>query len=218
MNNRHQFCTSEFEDPSKINSGGRGFYNEFGIESAIGFDEFKPGERFHKIGVGLLKKDREPYFFINQYDIQPAHFETKFLSGNVLFTILSDEVNGYAYLLRKSIVLDNSSFSIEYSLKNTGDKAFHTSEYVHNFLSLNGSKIGPDYSLRFPFIIDESNFVETVNPLNELRFEKEFVKWNLEISETFYIGKMNSIEYNECSWELRNMKEKIGIREVCTGR
>ncbi|MEO0473062.1 MAG: hypothetical protein AAF206_25835, partial [Bacteroidota bacterium] len=31
---------------------GRGFYNEFGIDTALGFNETSLGQWFHKIGVG----------------------------------------------------------------------------------------------------------------------------------------------------------------------
>ena len=35
---------------------GKGFYNEFGIDTALGFNDAIIGDWFHKIGVGLLKK------------------------------------------------------------------------------------------------------------------------------------------------------------------
>jgi hypothetical protein len=35
---------------------GKGFYNEFGMDTALGFEEAAIGGWFHKIGVGLLKK------------------------------------------------------------------------------------------------------------------------------------------------------------------
>ncbi|MDB9733024.1 hypothetical protein OAA96_04435, partial [Polaribacter sp.] len=42
---------------------GKGFYNEFGIDTALGFNEAAIGDWFHKIGVGLLKKDNDEYAF-----------------------------------------------------------------------------------------------------------------------------------------------------------
>ena len=42
---------------------GRGLYNEFGIDSALGFEEAEIGEWFHKIGVGSLKKTKSEYHF-----------------------------------------------------------------------------------------------------------------------------------------------------------
>jgi len=40
---------------------GKGLYNEFGITSPIGFEETPVGGWFHKIGVGLLKKEHKDY-------------------------------------------------------------------------------------------------------------------------------------------------------------
>ncbi|MFT7071032.1 MAG: hypothetical protein ACJAZY_003936, partial [Spirosomataceae bacterium] len=36
---------------------GKGLYNEFGIDSALGYNEAAKDEWFHKVGVGLLRKD-----------------------------------------------------------------------------------------------------------------------------------------------------------------
>lgn len=47
----------------------KGLYNEFGIENALGFEETEIGDWFHKIGVGLLKKDSNTYSLNNEYEI-----------------------------------------------------------------------------------------------------------------------------------------------------
>ena len=46
---------------------GKGFYNEFGIDSALGFDDVEIGDWFHKIGVGLLKKNTDQYSFFEKH-------------------------------------------------------------------------------------------------------------------------------------------------------
>ena len=56
------------EDDNKY---GKGFYNEFGMNAAIGYDETREGDWFHKIGIGLLKKDGGDYLFSRTYEIQP---------------------------------------------------------------------------------------------------------------------------------------------------
>lgn len=43
----------------------KGFYNEFGIDTPIAYEETKEGGYFHKIGIGLLKKEEEQYWFSN---------------------------------------------------------------------------------------------------------------------------------------------------------
>jgi len=218
MNEKHLFCSSEFEDHKKINSGGRGFYNEFGIDSAIGYDECQAGQRFHKIGTGMLTKDTEPYFFLKNYDVLPAVIEFELLGEKVVFTVKSSELNGYAYHLKKSVMLDNSSFSIKYELENTGIKPFRTSEYVHNFLCLNGRTINEDYSLKFPFIINPATFTETVNRLSQVSFENDMVNWNSDIAEPFFFSNMNSKTKESSWWELIQKKERIGVKESCYGK
>ncbi|MGB5270962.1 MAG: hypothetical protein WBN52_10700 [Eudoraea sp.] len=44
----------ERTDGHNENYFGKGFYNEFGIDKALGFDETDIGGWFHKIGIGLL--------------------------------------------------------------------------------------------------------------------------------------------------------------------
>jgi hypothetical protein len=217
MNERHTFCTNEFTDPGKIHIGGRGFNNEFGIVSPIGYEECFPGQWFHKIGTGMLKRDAEPYSFLKQYELLPVETEFESSFEKAVFTVKSTDLNGYAYNLIKTISLNNSSFSINYELINIGKKTFLTSEYVHNFLSLNGRPISKGYALGLSFKINQSSFSETVNPMQRVVFENSMVKWNSEVSEAFFFGDMNSAEHESCSWELTHSEEKIGIRETCYG-
>ena len=129
---------------------GKGFYNEFGIHTALGFEDAKIGDWFHKIGVGLLKKDSNEYMFNNKYEINPAKFETTNNTNSFLITCTSDTINGYSYLLIKKIELFKCHFTITYNLKNTGEKNIVTDEYVHNFSSINNELMGTNYELKFP--------------------------------------------------------------------
>ncbi len=54
---------------------GKGFYNEFGIDYALGFEEAPIGGWFHKIGVGLLKKEDSLYHISKTYAVKPAEFK-----------------------------------------------------------------------------------------------------------------------------------------------
>jgi hypothetical protein len=218
MNDKHTFCTSEFEEAHKINSGGRGFYNEFGIDAAIGYEECLPGQCFHKIGTGMLRRDTKPYHFLKQYDSLPVEIESEWQVAKVVFIVNSTNLNGYAYHLTKSIILEDSSFSINYELKNTGDKAILSNEYVHNFLALNGQAIHKGYTLKLPFTINPESFTETVNPMQTVEFKDALVKWNSEVTEPFFFSNMNSKEEEDYWWELVHEEERIGIRENCYGK
>ncbi len=130
---------------------GKGFYNEFGMDTALGFEETTIGGWFHKIGVGLLKKEDDQYLFHKKYEIKPAQFEITTTMDKILINCISESVNGYAYVLKKEIVLQESGFTINYQLDNTGEKDIRTEEYVHNFMAINSALMGSDYVLKFPF-------------------------------------------------------------------
>ncbi len=111
--------TFEKIDGQDENYFGKGFYNEFGIDRALGFDEAETGAWFHKIGVGLLKKDDTQYLFSKNYEIKPAEFKFICESNRILLNCKSKAINGYSYLLTKEIELDESSFIIKYYLQNS---------------------------------------------------------------------------------------------------
>jgi hypothetical protein len=217
LNGKHSFCTSETDNPLYLDSRGRGFYNEFGIDLPIGYDACMPGERFHKIGAGLVKKkDNRPYSFSENYEILPVNIEKEIFSNKIVYNLNAPLVYGFAYQLKKTVALEGPAFSIFYELKNTGTKAICTSEYVHNFISLNSRNINQYYRLSFPFEIESSGFLETVNPLDKVTFEGNRVSWKAQVETPFFFSRFNQIELNNCSWELIHVEEKIGLREVCS--
>lgn len=107
-----QMSGIESTDFVNENYFGRGFYNEFGIETAIGFDETNIGGWFHKIGVGLLKKEDSKYHFFKKYEVKPAEFEIISEPNSLIINCKSKNVNGYSYFLRKEIEIQTSGFII----------------------------------------------------------------------------------------------------------
>jgi hypothetical protein len=199
------------EDDNKI---GKGFYNEFGLHEAIGYREIPEGDWFHKIGIGLLKKEGKDYVFSRQYEIRPAVFEV--IPGQETITIRcqSESVNGYSYTLKKEIILIESGFIIQYELKNTGEKPINANEYVHNFLAINKALIGCDYILKFPFELKPEVFDGIVNPEEKVEISQHEIRFNATPKEQFYFGNLSGSKEVEASWELINTKQKIGIRET----
>ena len=98
-----QLATVERTDGQNENSLGKGFYNEFGIDTALGFDDTEIGSWFHKIGVGLLKKEDIQYLFIKNYELRPAEFHNSAESDRILIRFKSQDTKGYEYLLLKEI-------------------------------------------------------------------------------------------------------------------
>jgi len=201
------------EDENDIKSG-KGFYNEFGIEAAIGYDETKEGSWFQKIGVGLLKKEEGDYFFGKSYKIQPAEFQVIVNSDNIIITCISQHINGYSYVLTKEIALRENGFVIQYKLKNTGSKTIETNEYCHNFIAIDNELIDSNYILKFPFQINPALFDATVNPEKKVKIESNAFSFNGTPSEPFYFSKLSGGQNVVASWEIINKKTRIGIRET----
>ncbi|MGN1004326.1 MAG: hypothetical protein ACI4O5_05755, partial [Oscillospiraceae bacterium] len=55
---------------------------------------------------------------------------------------------------RKKITVTGSRLEVEYELENVGEKAISMEEYCHNFLSIDGMAISPDYVLETPGLRD----------------------------------------------------------------
>jgi hypothetical protein len=192
---------------------GKGFYNEFGIDTALGFDETTIGEWFHKIGVGLLKKEDAHYAFNKMYTIKPAEFQIDTETNSIAIHCISDVSNGYSYELQKVIELQEAGFSIKYHLKNTGEKRIHTDEYVHNFIAIANDFIGENYTLNFSFDLKPELFGERVNPESIVAIGNHKINFNSVPIEPFFFSNLTGGERVGSSWELTHLKTKIGIRE-----
>lgn len=193
---------------------GKGFYNEFGIDTALGFQEAEIGGWFHKIGVGLCKKDNAPYHFSKRYEIKPAVFQTFAEGDRMTIICTSENVNGYAYLLKKEIELQESGFSIKYLLENTGEKDILTDEYVHNFLAVNKNLIGSNYILYFPFSLKKALFKEAINPELKVEISNLSITFNGTPEKDFFFSNLTGGEIVRAEWELRHLVSEIGIRET----
>ncbi|MEM8893546.1 MAG: hypothetical protein AAGC88_03145, partial [Bacteroidota bacterium] len=143
---------------------GRGLYNEFGFKLPLGFEEVEVGDWFHKIGVGLLKKDSPIHDFAGLYEVRPVAFETVRQEDQLIIYCKSELYAAYAYELKKSIKLTGSGWIINYELYNSGEKTIITNEYTHNFLALANGPIDQHCQLSFPFDIQPDQFEETINP------------------------------------------------------
>lgn len=196
------------------NDYGKGFYNEFGIDAPVDFDETAEGDWFHKIGIGLLKKEGEQYDFSYAYEIEPANFKVTEEPGKIIIECSAEKRNGYAYKLKKEIELLESGFVIKYLLKNTGEKTIETNEYCHNFLAINKDYIGRDYILRFPFDIKPELFWAAVNPEEKVEIGANEITFNGTPEEQFFFANLSGNENVEAKWELINLKSKIGISET----
>lgn len=193
---------------------GKGFYNEFGFDTPLGFEEAEVGEWFHKIGVGLLQKTDVPYKFDIPYTVAPADFDMRVGEDRVEITCTGKAVNGYAYVLKKEIIMNESGFTLDYHLENTGVQPIVTDEYTHNFIATDKELIGPDYRLKFPFDIQPHLFDEHVDPENLVTIGTRDITFKDTPNDPFFFGYLAGNAFVPASWEVVHTKSGIGIRET----
>jgi hypothetical protein len=209
-----QLASAEITDCMYPNYYGKGFYNEFGIDTALGFEAAKIGGWFHKIGIGLLKKETAKYHCNTKYEIKPAEFQITANSNSLLINCISADVNGYSYVLKKEILLREDGFVVNYYLENTGEKEIITDEYVHNFTSVDSDPIGTNYSLYFPFQLKPALFLETVDPERKVTIGAQQIKFKGTPQQPFFFSNLSGDEYFSSAWKLTHSKSQIGIRET----
>ena len=204
------------ENTDLINTAcfGKGFYNEFGIDTPLGFHETAIGGWFHKIGIGLLKKENEQYLFHKKYAVKPAKFSVSTEVNAVIIHCTSEAFNGYSYKLTKEIKLYSSSFTIKYTLHNTGEKEIVTDEYVHNFMATDNALKGKEYALEFPFKLEPPLFDETVNTEQKVTIGSNRITFKETPKEQFFFSNLSGGKLENAAWTLLNSNTKIGIQET----
>ena len=135
-------------------------------DGALDYGLAKPGELFVKIGVGVLRKEKDaPYAFMYPYPLVDGGKWTVHASHRgVAFRQQLNSPIGYAYDYRKTAMLEAHTpvLVLHHTLKNTGTKTIDTEVYDHDFFMLDGAVSGPGMVVRFPFA---PKAVESMEPL-----------------------------------------------------
>jgi len=207
------FCTDEIPG-GNIGNMGRGFYNEFGIDRAIGYEETSVGDSFPKIGVGYLIKDSgESYDFFKSYDINSFDFKVFSEESRVVIHCTNDS-GKYPFFLEKEISIRESGFRIRYQLENRGTRPLNTTEYTHNFLSPGGRPVGEHSSLIFNRKVDPVQFQKGLNPDNVMTFQNKKIQWGKTPRSDFFYENISGSTANETAWTLTDNHLRTGIRET----
>ena len=204
----------ELQDADKWSNCGRGFYNEFGIDSPLGYHDTQNGDWFHKIGVGLLKKSEEQYSFSKGYEVRVCDFAMESAQDRIQFECYAPAHNGYSYQLYKEIALTESGFVVNYRLENTGAKQIVTDEYNHNFISIGKELISKDYTLKWPFQLRSDQVDAYVNPDQVVNWRQYELRFSHTPKEAFFFSNLSGGTRVAASWELINSQRKLGIRET----
>ena len=141
------------------------------FQTPLDWDSAKPGGKFIKIGVGVLRRTGESYNRFFPYQVlDPGKWTIKTHKDRIEFQqVLSDPALGYAYVYRKVVRLmrGKPEMVIESSLKNTGQREIKSDVYAHNFTTIDHQPPGPDYNVSVPFQIQTVR--QHSNPLAEAR-------------------------------------------------
>ena len=127
-----------------------------GAKQPLGYDEAKAGGTFVKIGVGALRKPSDSkYDQFRLYElVDGGLWRVEKTAQSIEFIqTLTDPQSGYAYLYRKTVSVSKNEMTIRHTLRNTGSKPIDSNVYNHNFLSIDGTAPGPDYTITVPFAI-----------------------------------------------------------------
>ena len=174
-----------------------------------------PGEKFMKIGIGILRKVKnEPYGFSKPFEILNAgKWKVKTKSDQVEFIHTLKDDSGYSYIYKKTVrlVQGKAQLILEHSLKNTGQKAINTSVFNHNFFVIDNQNTGPDFLVSMPFKINSEpakkslmNFVE-----NKMVYSRDLKKGESTMEyPKGYTG--NNVE--DYDFRIENQKTGAAVR------
>lgn len=204
----------DYHDPKK-HDAVCGPVDEFG---AVGYENAKVGERFLKIGVGMLKRTTDaPYNSFTYYNIENSGERfIKKKANAVEFIHILEDTSGYAYEYRKtvSLITDQPKLVISYCLKNTGTQKIETTAYNHNFFMIDNQPIGQDVAVYFPFELKGDGlgvgeFVQLTG--NEIKFLKQ-----LKGSDRVLIKNIKG--FNESiadhSYSIENHRTGAGVKLI----
>jgi len=156
--NGHQYFGQWYEhhDP-KIHDAITGPVEEFRTDDkGLGYDEAKVGGTFVRIGIGTCRKPDEPaYRPFETYDIvDHGKWTVHKHKDRIEFTQRLKSAEGYDYIYRKTVrlVKGKPEMLLEHSLKNTGKREIDSTQYNHNFFVIDHEVVGPDISVKFPFV------------------------------------------------------------------
>jgi hypothetical protein len=205
----------ERHDP-KIHDAITGPVEEFlNKNSALGYEEAKPGGAFVRIGVGVLRRPENETAFrrFGTYEVvDPGKRGMNKKPDSIEFVQELRGPDGYAYVYRKTVrlVKGKPELVLEHSLKNTGRKTIETSVYNHNFFVIDNEVVGPDIVVRFPF---DPKAVADLKGLAELRGRDLLYHRDLEKGQTVQ-SEIEGFGQTPKDYDLRieNRKSGAGVR------
>jgi hypothetical protein len=152
---------------------------EASINPGLGYTEAKPGEKFIRIGVGVLEKpEEEEYRWDHTYKITDyGEWTVEKGTDWIEFRheLKSETGWGYIYIKRIDLKKTDPGFTITHILKNTGSKVIETDQFNHNFFVIDGRITGPEFITTFPFAVRTEDDLKDLIKIkdHELFFTRE---------------------------------------------
>ncbi len=214
LDGKHTFAAPESLSSEIFTTGGLGLMSEFVWEEAVA--AAKVGERFHKIGVGMLTRAEE------EVNIRSAHFfpceaykATCDQDGPqaAVFTSKAPMLGGWEFLLTRRARVEGNVLSIESTLANLGDKPMNLMEFNHNFVNIDDLPAGPDYTieLSYPLALDKE-------PAGVIRQNGNLYTFT-DIPERPFFIATNGVGDAACyGWKMKNAKSPATIAEQVSKR
>ncbi|TAH72743.1 MAG: hypothetical protein EWM47_03555 [Anaerolineaceae bacterium] len=150
LDRKYEFCTKEPNNLSHPCSGGVGLCSEFSLQKPA--DDAPIGTRFPKLGIGLLTKAEDKYYFYYKYDCEPFDITYKHTDTSITFETIPKLCMGYAARQIKSISIHDNELFMSITVENLGELPLIFDEYCHNFLTIENLPIGEDYYLSMPVV------------------------------------------------------------------
>ncbi|HBY58357.1 MAG TPA: hypothetical protein DEH78_00955 [Solibacterales bacterium] len=183
-------------------------------ETSIGYDEAQPGDTFLRLGVGMVRRiDAGPFQRFSTYPIvNHGTWTLRPYADRYEFVHELKDSSGYGYRYEKTLRLDGAKprLTIDHVLRNTGRKALETSQYNHNFFTIDGQPTGPDFQVIFPFAVKSARDLGDKAAVegNRLIYKRE-----LETGESAFT-ELSGFGATAKDFDLRieNTKTKAGVR------
>ncbi len=204
-----QFAEPEQRDPSRSTTGGIGLSGQ--INCLTPEEEAREGEQFLRLGIGVMTRQKELIHFSKDAPYDKLNIRVDAGTDSATFVTTSPKVNGYAYEEKRVITVSDNSITMSVQLKNTGDKTFEGNEYNHNFLSLGGLTVGPDYHLELPLCKGFDKMTETCG----LTQDGQGVTWEKTPERPFY-WQFDEVsdQKTDYAWKLCHQNSPRTVREI----
>lgn len=210
LDGKFNFCTTQtLDDDGFAHERGIGLCNEFGLESALGYEEKL--NYFVKIGIGDVvrnpDKESKMKMLLKNPQLKPE-IKSEYTENSATFTLEQASKNGYAYKYEKKVVLVENKIEFYTKLINTGERFIDTSEYYHNFVNLDNEPVDENYELKVDSI--PSDWADL--PMGQIKVNGDTFYFEEPVNEVFYVRahQPNSMS----KWTLKSKKTGLSMSET----